>query len=241
MKKFVFIFVYFFASSLGSYAQSANKPESSYTFTSSLTYRLSTKDKKGKGTTMDTQYFFSPNSGIVGMKMGELAKGGQGVDFVIMDIPKFRFYTFMSSKIMMGMNLKSDKFIETIEQENGKISVKKTDQQKTILNEVCDGYEIVDEDEKSTIIMWISRNKVEAIAKMAESMARSFSGTGAGKQKNYMAYNAHPELVKIASQGRAALGYSITSSKGDVSEMEVIDSDPKMNYTFKTTDYKSLF
>lgn len=241
MKKLLLIFTYFFASCLGVYAQSATKPASSYSFTSSLTYRLSTKDKKGKGTSIETQYYFSPNSGVVGMKMGELAKGGQGVDFVIMDIPNFRFYTFMSSKIMMGMNLKSDKFMETIEKENGKISVRKTDQVKTILNWACEGYEIHDEDEKSTIIMWVSKDKVPAIANMAEKMAKSFSGSAAGKQKNYMAYNTHPELVKIASQGRAALGYTITSSKGDVSEMEVIASHPTLMYTFDTTAYKSLF
>lgn len=241
MKRLLFIACYFLSSSLGAYAQTSAKAEPSYTFTSSLTYRLSTKDKKGKGNTMDTQYFFSAQSSVVGMKMSEIESKGQGIDMVIMDLPKMRFFTFMSNKMMMGMNVKSDKWMETIEKENGKITVSKTDQQKTILNEICEGYEIKNEDEKSTVIMWVSKNRVEAIAKMAESMARSFAGSSNGKQKNYFAYNAHPELAKIASQGRAVLGYTTTSSKGEVSEMEVVASEPKINYVFKTTDYSSLF
>ena len=56
-----------------------------------------------------------------------------------------------------------------------------------------------------------------------------------------MAYNAHPELVKIAEQGRMVLGYTVKSDKGDTTEMEFEEIKPNDKSSFGTGDYKSMF
>jgi hypothetical protein len=217
------------------------KPDASYTFNSTMVYEMINKDKKGKTTTLEQEYYFGNKEGVVGAKM-KMGDKGPGIDFMIMDLANLRVFTFLNSKIMMGMNFKEDKVVQTIEKENSKFSITKTGESRTILNEVCEGYKVVKEGEKSDdVTMWISKNKVEAIAKLAGSMAKAYGRGFGGKQPNYFAYNAHPELVKMAKEGRAILGYTVKGDKGDITEMLLKDSKTNINFTFNTTEYKSMF
>ncbi len=235
MKKVLFILL-----SVLPLISKGQKPDASYTFHSAMIYELISKDKKGKTTTLEQEYYFGNKEGIVGAKMN-LGDKGAGIDFMIMDLTKLRVFTFMSSKIMMGVNFKDDKMVQSIEKENEKFKITKSGETRTIMNEPCEGYKIIKEGEKSDITMWISKNRVEAIAKLATSMAKSFSGGIGGKQPNYFAYNAHPELVKMAKEGRAVLGYTVKGDKGDISEMLLKDSKTNINYTFRASEYKSMF
>ena len=226
----------------GSSGTKGAKPESSYTFTSSMTYKLTSTNRKGKSTWMTNQYFFSEQGTAVGMKFVESSEGGKpagGIDFIILDIGQGRMFTFMESKIMMGIALRQDKLNETLEKENSAIHVTKTDETRTIMGQVCDGYLVENEKDKSKVTMWVSRNKVEALANLGTQMARAFNGNG--KQTNYFAYNAHPELVKMVRQGRGVMGYTTQSEKGDITEMELVETAPRISYVFKASDYKSLF
>ncbi len=220
------------------------KAESAYDFTSSMTYKMTTTTRKGKGSWMTNQYFFSDKGTAMGMKMlegSESAKSGGGIDFMVIDIGQGRIFTFMESKMMIGIALRQDKLHETIEKENSTIQVSKTSETKTIMGHECEGYSVKNENDKTEVIMWVSKKKIEPLANLAEQMAKAFMGSGKGAQSNYFAYNAHPELAKIAKEGRGVLGYTTRSDKGDVTEMELIEIEPKIAYTFNTSDYKSMF
>lgn len=220
------------------------KPESAYTFSSSMTYEMTTTTRKGKTSRMSNKYYFSPKGTAVGMEFGESSESGKaaaGIDFMIIDIGQAKIFTFMESKMVIGMALRPDKLNETIEKENAAIRVTKTTEVKTIMGYECDGYSVKNEKDKSDVMMWVSRKRVESLAGLGTQMARAFAGSGKGGQTNYFAYNAHPELAKMAQEGRGILGYTTQSEKGDVTEMMLTAIEPKINYTFKAGDYKSMF
>lgn len=226
------------------FGMKAAKPESSYAFTSSMTFKMTSVNRKGKSNWMSYQYYFSPKSTAIGMKFldsSEGEKAGAGMDFMIVDIGQARMFTFMESKMVVGMAMRQDKLNETLEKENAAISVSKTSETKTIMGYECEGYSVKNEKDKSDVIMWVSKKRVEPMADLGAQMAKAFSGSGKGGQPNYFAYNAHPELAKIAREGKAILGYTTKSDKGDVSEMELTAFEPQINYTFKASDYKSMF
>ncbi|MBX2951216.1 MAG: DUF4412 domain-containing protein [Leadbetterella sp.] len=218
------------------------KPESAYTFNASMTYKMTTVNRKGKSSSMTTKYYFSPKSTTIGMKMlSSSDNAGGGLDFMVMDISQAKVFTFMESKMVIGMALRQDKVNEMMEKENGAISVTKTAEKKTIMGYDCEGYAVKNDNDKSDILMWVSKKPVESIAGLGEQMARTYMGSGKGAQNNYFAYNAHPELTKMAKEGRAILGYTTKTEKGDVTEMELTEIEPKINYIFKASDYKSMF
>ena len=220
------------------------KPESAYTFSSSLTYKMTTS-RKGKSTWMTTQYYFMPKATTVGIKFLDSSEGDKstaGIDFMVMDISQARMFTFMGeSKMVIGMGMKPDKFNEMVEKENASISVTKTAETKTIMGHECEGYSVKNDKDKSDVVMWVSKKRVESLADLGTQMAKAFAGSGKGGPNNYFAYNAHPELAKIAREGRGILGYTSKSDKGEITDLELTGIDPKINYTFKASDYKSMF
>lgn len=220
------------------------KPESAYTFTSSMSFKMTTTNRKGKSTWMTTRYYFSPKSTTMGMKFTGSSEGDKaagGIDMMIVDISQAKVFTFMESKMVIGMAMRPDKFNEMVEKENAKISVTKTGETKTIMGYECDGFSIKNENDQSDVTMWVSRKRVEALANLGSQMAKAYMGGGKGGQNNYFAYNAHPELAKIAQEGRGVLGYTTKTDKGEVTEMELTEMEPKIDYTFKASDYKSMF
>lgn len=226
------------------FAMKGAKPESAYSFTTSMTYKMTSVNRKGKNSWMTTKYYFSPKSTAMGVKLlssSEGDKAGGGLDFMIVDVSQAKIFTFMESKMVIGMAFRQDKLNEMVEKENASISVTKTGEVKTIMGYECEGYSVKNSKENSDVMMWVSKKQIEAIANLAEQMARAYMGTGKGGQSNYFAYNAHPELARIAKEGRAVLGYTTKSDKGDVTEMELTEIEPKINYTFNASDYKSMF
>lgn len=234
---------------LGKLGMSGAKPEASYSFDGSMNYKMTMITKKGKETWIDTQFYFGKNDAYVGSKIvdtndPDMKKSLGMIDFSIVDIGKTRIFNFMNSngsKMVMGVSFKSDKLTEAIEKENEKISVSKTGQTKTILGNTCDGFLVKNEKDKSDIVMWVSQKSVPAIANLGKKMAQAYSGASGGKQTNYMAYNAHPEFAKIAKEGRGVLGYSVKTDKGETTEMEVTKINASEKFTFKSSDYKSMF
>lgn len=220
----------------------AVKPESAYTFTSSMTYKMTTVNRKGKSTWISTRYYFSPKSTTMGIRFTGSSDGDKaaaGIDMMIMDIAQARVFTFMESKMVIGMALRPDKFNEMVEKENAAITVTKTSEVKTIMGYDCEGYLVKNTKDNSDVIMWVSKKSIEPIAALGEQMAKAY--TGSGKGSNYFAYNAHPELAGIARQGRGIIGYTIKSDKGEITEMELTEVEPKINYVFNSSDYKSMF
>lgn len=220
------------------------KPESAYTFSSSMTFKMTTADRKGKSSWISTQYYFPAKGTAVGIKFLNSSEGDKmagGLDFMIMDVSQAKIFTFMQNKMMIGMAMQPDKFNEMVEKENEAISVTKTAEVKTIMGYECEGYSVKNQKDKTEVVMWVSRKQVESLAGLAAQMAKAFTGSGKGGQNNYFAYNAHPELARIANEGRGVLGYTTKSDKGEVTEMELTGIDPKINYTFNASDYKSMF
>ena len=95
MKIFLLSFWIVFAGVLQGIAQDnplgmkGAKPESAYTFSSSLTYKMTSVNRKGKSSWMTTRYYFMPKATTVGIKFLESSEGDKsaaGIDFMVMDI-----------------------------------------------------------------------------------------------------------------------------------------------------------
>lgn len=235
---------------LGKLGLGGAKPESSYSFSSSISYKVNSVDKKGKSQWINTKYYFADKGTAIGMKIidandPDVKKGMNSMDFMILDIGNAKMFNFMNNdgnKMVMGIGMRPDKLTEMVEKENDKISVTKTSETKNILGYECEGYSIKSDKDKSDVIMWVSKKKVEPLANLGEQMGKAFAGGSfGGKQTNYYAYNAHPELAKIAKEGRGILGYTSKTPKGEVVEMELTDVKPNDSYSFKASDYKSMF
>lgn len=263
MKKYFLIWVLVFLSPsifaqdlgdiLGKFGMNTASPESSYSFDGNFIQRITMTDRKGKETSMDSQYFFSKKEAIVGSKIidtnnPDMKKMLDMVEMGIFDLDEmvaFSFTNMGDRKMVSSMNLKDDRFIQELENdEQGKYTFTKTDKTKTIMGQVCDGYEFKEEKSKSKdeTTIWISRNAVPQIASLGRNMGKAFNSKIMGKKsKNYMAYNVHPEMVKIAKQGRAMLGFTMDQGKKGKAEMEIVKINMNEKYTFKTAGYDSLF
>ena len=231
----------------GKLGLSGAKPDASYSFDGNMTQRMTMTNKKGKQTWIDNQFYFGKNEAYVGSKIidsndPDMKKSVGMMDFSIVDIGKSRIFNFMNSngsKMVMGIGFKGDKLTETIESENSKIAITKNGETKTIMGHTCDGYLVKNDKDKSEVVMWVSQKSIPELAKLGKNIAKAYSGQG--KQTNYMAYNAHPEFAKIAKEGRGVLGYSSKSDKGETTEMEMTKLNSSESFTFKSSDYKSMF
>jgi hypothetical protein len=228
------------------------KPKSAYSFSSSMTMKMTMNNPKEKESfSMRTKYMFSDDMNSFGVRMlgsdnPDMAKATSMMDAMVMDFEQKKMFTFMNNngqKTMMGIGFKDDALTKYVEKENDKIKVTKTSQTKTIAGYKCDAFLVENEKEKDTFTMWVSQNRVGEMAKMAAKMSQGSSPFGGAKasNKNYMAYNAHPEFVKMANEGRMMLGFSAKGEKGETTEMEFEEIKPNDKVTFDTAGYKSMF
>ena len=175
----------------------------------------------------------------------DIAKASSAMDAMIMDFEQKKMFTFLTNegkKTLMAIGLKTDATEKYVEEENQKIKITKTSQTKTIADYKCDGYLLENGKDKENMLMWISQNNVGEMAKLARKMSTGFSSmNGKSNAINYMAYNAHPEFVKIAEQGRMVLGFSVKGENGEETEMEFEDIKPNDKFLFATSAYKSMF
>jgi Domain of unknown function (DUF4412) len=225
------------------------KPQSSYNFSSSMVMKMTMKSTKEKDNfMMRTKYMFAEDLSAMSIKFmssdnPDMAKASQVMDAVVMDFQQNKIFSFSNNdgqKMVMGIGIREDAMEQYVEKENEKIKVTKTSETKTIAGYLCNGYTV--ENEKDKITMWVSQNSVGNFAKMSQKMSQSssFGGKNASS-KNYMAYNAHPEFVKMANEGRVILGYSAQGNKGEQIDMEVEEVNPNDANTFSTEGYKSMF
>lgn len=226
------------------------KPKANYSFVSSMTMKISSTPAKEKtATIMRSKYLFGADDKAVGVKFlnssnADMQKSQATIEMFLMDFEQNKFFTFTNNegtKNVMAIGYKPDKLEQYATENDEKIKITKTTETKTIAGYKCEGYRIEDQESKDQVLMWISQNKVGDFAKMGQKMGGNAGMTGKGNSKNYMAYTAHPELAKIMAQGRAVLGYSIRSEKGDQTDMEVEEIKVNDKFTFDTAPYKSMF
>jgi hypothetical protein len=227
------------------------KPKANYDFVSSMTMKVESKPVKEKTSTiMRSKYYFGADDLVMGVKFlsstnEDLEKSQSTMDMFLMDFEQNKFFTFTNNdgtKNVMAIGFKPDKFEQYVTQEEDQIKITKTGETKTIVGYKCDGYKIEDKESKDQVLMWISQNRVGDFAKMGQKMGMNSGGMmGKSASKNYMSYSQHSELNKIISQGRAVLGYSIRSEKGDQTDMEVEEIKANDVLKFDTSTYKSLF
>lgn len=105
----------------------------------------------------------------------------------------------------------------------------------------CEGYLVEYSNQEGEVIMWVTSSPIKTYKDIWKRMGKAFEGTNRGKQKNYYAYNTHPELAKILEQGRAVLGYSAKPNDGSTMDMEITDFNAAENYVFEANEYKSMF
>ncbi len=227
------------------------KPKESYGFGSSMTMKMTQKNPKDKQSfTMRNKYMFADDMSAMAIKFigsdnPDMAKASSAIEAMVMDFGQKKMFTFMNNegkKTLMAIGFKEDEMEKYVEKENQNIKITKTAQTKTIAGYRCDGYLLENGKEKENMLMWISQNRVGEMAKMARNMSKGVSSmNGKSNSKNYMAYNAHPELTKIAEQGRMVLGFSAKGEKGEETEMEFEDIKPNDKFVFATSEYKSMF
>lgn len=227
------------------------KPKASYDFVASMTMKMTQKNPKDKQSfTMRNKYMFAEDMSAMAIKFigsdnPDMAKASSDMDAMIMDFEQKKMFTFLTNegkKTLMAIGLKTDATEKYVEEENQKIKITKTSQTKTIAGYKCDGYLLENGKDKENMLMWISQNNVGEMAKLARKMSTGFSSmNGKSNSKNYMAYNAHPEFVKIAEQGRMVLGFSVKGENGEETEMEFEDIKPNDKFLFATSAYKSMF
>lgn len=227
-------------------------PKATYSFSSSMTMKMTINNPKEKQNfTMRNKYMFSDDMSAIGIKFigsdnPEMSKASAMMDAMVMDMEQKKMFTFMNNdgkKTMMGMGFKGDDLSKYVEEENDKIVVTKTTKSKTIAGHTCTGYTVENPKDKSNILMWVSNTRVGEFAKLAASMSSGSSPFGGAKmaQKNYMAYNAHPEFVKMAQEGRMILGFSGKGDNGETTDMEFEEIKANDKVTFNTGGYKSMF
>jgi hypothetical protein len=223
-------------------------PKASYDFTSSMIMKMTiVSSKEKKNSTMKSKYMFSQDGSAMATKFisndnPDMAKASESMDAMVFDFTQKKMFTFMNnkgSKTVMAIGFKGDAMEKYAEKENSKMTITKTSQTKTIAGYLCDGYLMDNNGEKMT--MWISRDRVPEIARLAQKMSQgSNSPYGGQKSKGYGAYYAHPELVKIAEEGRMTMGYTAVNSNGDETNMELEEIKANDPSTFKTADYKPM-
>lgn len=223
-------------------------PKASYDFNSSMIMKMSVvSSREKKNSVMRSKYMFSQDGSVMATKFissdnQDMAKGAESMDAMVFDFTQKKMFTFMNnkgSKTVMAIGFKGDALEQYAEKENAKIMVTKTEQTKTIAGYVCDGYLLESNGEKMT--MWISRDRIPEIAKLAQKMTQGSNSPYSGqKARSYGAYYAHPELVKIAREGRMTMGYTSVNPNGDETNMELEEIKPNDVSTFKTTDYKPM-
>ena len=227
------------------------KPKSSYSFVSSMTMKMTmTESKKKTQNVMQNKYFFGADDKAVGIKFigasnPDMQKASGNMDMIVMDLEQNKMFTFTNNngtKNLMAIGFKPDKLEQYAAEKDEQIKITKTSETKTIAGYKCDGYKVEDQESKDEVLMWISQSRVGEFAKLGQKLGYNSGGIG-GKsaQKNYMAYYAHPELAKMAREGRAFLGYSVKAENGNTVDMQVEEVKLSDKSTFDTSSYKSLF
>jgi hypothetical protein len=227
------------------------KPKASYNFVSSMTMKMTmTEPKKKTQNVLQNKYFFGADDKAVGIKFigssnSDMQKASATMEMIVMDLEQNKMFTFTNNngtKNLMAIGFKPDKLEQYAKENDEQIKITKTSETKTIAGYKCDGYKVEDQESKDQVLMWISQSRVGEFAKLGQKMGYGSGGVaGKSAQKNYMAYYAHPELAKMAKEGRAVLGYSVKAENGNTVDMEIEEVKLSDKSTFDTSTYKSLF
>lgn len=228
--------------------QMGGKPADAYTFQASMIVQM--KMTGGKETqSWRMKYLFDNEARWMGMKFLEgndpsMAQAYQMMDAVVFDFNQMKIFSFINnngSKMAMGLGFKPDKLESQLETQPEKYTLTKTTESKTIGGQACQGWKMTDEKGKESVMLWVSNSPVGDFSRFAKAMARSGGNLTKGKSPNMMAYQSHPELLKMASQGRMILGMSSKGDKGEQMEMEFLDFKSNDSVTFRTNGYQSMF
>lgn len=151
MKKTTFLFAIAFLCSnlifaqeemggiLGKLGLGKAKPDATYPFKISMTYKTDVLDKKGKSFSMTSKMYFSTNEeGAIGLKIidgsdPKMKSAKNAMEFMVIDPQKSTIYSFMNNngkKNVVGISMKSDKFSEKVKQDEQKKSYQNRANQK---------------------------------------------------------------------------------------------------------------
>jgi Domain of unknown function (DUF4412) len=223
------------------------QPKSTYSFASSFTMKITQKGLKDKQPNlMRIKYGFAADmlaTSINILDLGGASKASPTLAATILDLQQktiFTFFTDNGKKSMMAVGFRGGENRAYPDRELEKFKVSKTSQLRTILGYVCDGYLM--ESEKDKFLLWVSQKRLDDLAKWSKSVTDFSAPTNArGVQKNNFPYNTHPEMLKMAEQGRMVLGYSFKGNKGEETEMEFEEIKAADKSVFSTAGYKPMF
>ena len=228
--------------------QLGGKPADAYAFQASMIVQMKmTSSKETQSWRM--KYLFDQETRWMGMKFLEgndpnMAQAYQMMDAVVFDFNQMKIFSFVNNngtKMAMGLGFKPDKLETQLESQPEKYTLTKTSETKSIGGQACQGWKMSDEKGKETVMLWVSTSPVGDFSRFAKAMARSGGNLAKGKSPNMMAYQSHPELLKMASQGRMILGMSSQGDKGEQMDMEFLDFKANDPVTFRTAGYQSMF
>lgn len=228
--------------------QMGGKPADAYAFQASMVVHMKMTSSKDVQS-WKMKYMFDQEARWMGMRFLEgndpsMAQAYQMMDAVVLDFNQMKIFSFINnngSKMVMGIGFKPDKLESQMESQPDRYSLTKTSETKSIGGTPCQGYQMKDEKGKDVVMLWISSTPVGDFSRFMKAMARSGGNLAKGKNPNLMAYQSHPELIKLASQGRMILGMTSKGEKGEQMDMEYLDFKSNDAITFRTSGYQSMF
>ena len=234
---------------LGKLGVTKAETKPSYTFTGNVVQQLTSTSNKGKQTILETKTYYSANDNVFGTKIisasdPDMKKALEMVDLTLLDLEQSKAYSFMNNngnKMVVAVGFGDDKNGAKAEADVSKLTVTKTDQTKSIMGFECEGYSMRFDKEKTDMIIWVSKKPIPELTELNKNLAKIAKAALKGDKSNTFAYNSHPELLKLAKDGRATLGFSSVSENGDKSEMITREINGTEDFTFNASQYKSPF
>lgn len=228
--------------------QMGGKPADAYPFQASMVVSMKMTSAK-EVQSWKMKYLFDQDARWMGMRFLEgndpgMAQAYKMMDAVVLDFNQMKIFSFINnegSKMVMGIGFKPDKMEAQLESKPDQYSITQTSETKVIGGNSCQGYLMKDEKGKEIVTLWISKSPVGDFSRFAKVMARSGGSLAKGKNPNLMAYQSHPELMKMAAQGRMVMGMTSKGDKGEQMEMEFLDFKSNDSVTFRTSGYQSMF
>ena len=208
----------------------------SYTFDLNIDYDLKVTDKKGETETMQSTMQFPKDGAFLGTAM---SVEGAGNFQSVMDLDRMVNIMITSEEQAMVMNMK--KVFERMEkraakemEEDQNVSVRKTGVTKMIAGYETHEFEIKDEEEGTTSLVYMAPDLREYLMNTSMSVLNAAQGAGGGAQMPTL-----PDTEGMEEGAGMMLGMISTDKKGERIEM-IATEVSKTPVTINMSDYKLM-
>lgn len=219
-------------------------PKNNYSFVSSFVVLSRTYDKRGLEEETKIKYHFSSdvNAMAVTFLAGKQSESMENMDAFIIDFDLSAVFSFVrveGRKMVIGTGFSPTKMGTNTEDKEIQTKITLTSRTKKIGDYMCDGYLVEEEDNQ--MMVWISKTRIEFfedyMKKMSEN-SKQFSKMLPSMSTS--SYQSHPELVKLAKEGKMFLGMSKLGDKYESYDIEFRDFSRDDSLLIKASEYSSM-